>query len=220
AKNSEALRERDATVSPVNRTETDPALRQNLNNRVQQVGRPTDPSDADKVLGFTNPGQFPSLPQPRDLKKSEADLTSIEEFTDKLAYRNAVVAALRQQELDDTHDLQGFTIYTLKFDIALLPPQNKSLMGDILFWREQNHNSFGKIELGLVDPKNDKDIDENFYRGWLASIQEALDSEVLNLQRRLVTTGFIEEDRVEILRYLNLIEDTRLRKKKMEAARL
>jgi hypothetical protein len=217
---AERLRETEAGSDPATLSETDPKLRRNQEGRVAAVAQGSTSRDADKVLGFNSPANFPNVPDPRAAKHSEADLTSVEEFNDKLAYRNAVAAALRQQELDDTHDLQGFTIYTLKFDISLMPPQNSSLYSGFLFWRKQNHNTFGKVELALVDPANRNEIDENFYRGWLASIQKALDSEVMNLQRRLVTTGFIEEDRIEILRYLNLIEETRQRKKRNEKEQL
>ncbi len=81
------------------------------------------------------------LPTPNPTK-TKVELTAIEQLRDQLAYRDAVEAELRQVELDDTHDLLGFTIYTLKFDITVAP-------GD-------NTQALGQVELELVtEPKHD-----------------------------------------------------------------
>jgi hypothetical protein len=58
-------------------------------------------------------------PSPGDAIETRAKAHPIDELTDERAYRNAVSALLREQELDDTHDLLGRTIHTLKFDVTI-----------------------------------------------------------------------------------------------------
>lgn len=212
-------RQIDQAADPDESPEVRDPIRASQDPRVAAAGstRTRDEgANGGKVLGFDSAYDFPPVPTPRDTVPTGADLTSLEEFQDKVAYRNAVASALREQELDDTHDLQGFTIYSLKFDISLMPPQSDSAFNELLFWRDQNHEALGKVELMLGESAHRDTINENFYRAWLASLQSSLDQEVMNLQRRLVTTGFIEEDRIEVLRYLNTIKRSQMRKARLE----
>jgi hypothetical protein len=48
----------------------------------------------------------------------------IDVLNDTLAYHEALNTAIRQQELDDTHDLRGMTLYNLQFDVAVEPGNN------------------------------------------------------------------------------------------------
>ncbi|MFN7951227.1 MAG: hypothetical protein U0610_05845 [bacterium] len=74
------------------------------------------------------------LPDPSKIVRSQAKLTAIEEFEERLAYRNAVNASLREVELDDAHDLFGQTIYTLKFDVTVLPGESDADYAVLDFW--------------------------------------------------------------------------------------
>lgn len=94
------------------------------------------------VLGFGSASDFPPLQAPKP-EKTAAELTSIEQLRDAMAYRNAVNAALREHELDDTHDLSGSTLYTLKFDVTLSPPE------DGWWWQSQNHDALGRLTLSI-----------------------------------------------------------------------
>jgi hypothetical protein len=47
-------------------------------------------------------------------------------LSDSLAYRDAINAAIKEKMLDDTHDLRGYTLYTLKFDLAVMPGKPES----------------------------------------------------------------------------------------------
>jgi len=57
---------------------------------------------------------------------SAAQLTGIELLENQLAYRDALNAAMKEKMLDDTHDLHGLTLYTLKFDLTVMPGDNAS----------------------------------------------------------------------------------------------
>ncbi len=74
------------------------------------------------------------LPDPSKIVATQAKLTPIEEFEGRLAYRNAVNASLREVELDDAHDLFGQTIYTLKFDVTVLPGESDADYAVLDFW--------------------------------------------------------------------------------------
>ena len=70
-------------------------------------------SDASKLM----PGGAAST---MDLAKG-IGVTAVDQFNTQMAYRDAVNAVIRERELDDTHDRHGRTLYTLKFDTALIP---------------------------------------------------------------------------------------------------
>jgi hypothetical protein len=53
--------------------------------------------------------------------KTEAELTHIETVRDEMAYRQMIHAALRAREVNDTNELMGYTLYTLKFDVTIVP---------------------------------------------------------------------------------------------------
>jgi hypothetical protein len=73
---------------------------------------PSALSDTSKLM----PGGANSM----DLAKG-VSVSPVEHFNDQMAYRDAVNAVIREKELDDTHDRDGKTLYTLKFDTALIP---------------------------------------------------------------------------------------------------
>jgi len=76
-------------------------------------------------------GVRPALPDPSGLVASKAELTKIEELNELLAYRDAIRARLVEQRLDDVHDLNGFTLYTLKFDVGVQPAAGNSKWGRV-----------------------------------------------------------------------------------------
>lgn len=62
----------------------------------------------------------------KDVRESKAEVDAIKEFEFKQAVRNKVNAAIRQVQLDDTHDLRGATLYSLQFLITVQPGRNSS----------------------------------------------------------------------------------------------
>ena len=61
------------------------------------------------------------LVSPSAAERSTASLTNRDLFEDNFAFRDAVNARKREKFLDDTHDLAGFTLYEMKFDVAITP---------------------------------------------------------------------------------------------------
>jgi hypothetical protein len=48
-------------------------------------------------------------------------VSPIDEFRDRLAYREEVRSEIIENQLDDRHDIEGSTLYRFKFDVTLIP---------------------------------------------------------------------------------------------------
>lgn len=53
--------------------------------------------------------------------RPDISATPSERLDDRLAFRDSVRTAIRQRDLDDTHDLYGNTLHELTFDLSLVP---------------------------------------------------------------------------------------------------
>jgi len=112
---------------------------------------------------------LPSLPDPTQIGTTKAELTGIEKLRDEKAYRDAVNAMLRETVLDDTHDLNGNTIYTFKFDITVLPGRK--------------YKSLGSVHLELVGNELLPDDEyERLYQQWRDVFNRDFRREAINLQ--------------------------------------
>jgi hypothetical protein len=75
-------------------------------------------------------------------------LTSKEQFEDEAAYRDNIRARQREKFLDDTHDLEGFGLYELKFDVALTPgahTQRKAVV-ELILERTEHQDDAGSVK--------------------------------------------------------------------------
>jgi hypothetical protein len=117
--------------------------------------------DASKLM----PGGADSM----DTAKA-VSLTSEQQFQDILAYRDTVNAVIREKELDDAHDRDGKTLYTLKFDTALIPGDRS--------WRP------AVVKLN-ISPKFDASEIKDTYRLWMQQLNERRSEEENTLDGRL-----------------------------------
>jgi hypothetical protein len=108
--------------------------------------------------------------------------TPSEQFRDRLAYRDAVSGEMRQKELDDTHDRAGMTLYTLKFDLSVIPAPSNRFLG-------RAHVCISR------DAKENHDRD---YNAWLQSFRETFDDEVISIQRRYLQHYLTDEEQRQI----------------------
>ncbi len=120
--------------------------------------------------------------------ETKAKLHPIDELRDRKAYRDAIQTMLREQELDDTHDMQGNTIYTLKFDLAVSP---------------ENHNhGWGKVDLKVNTFTNTSTaIGPNYYTKWVSSLENDINAKSIALQRRIATNNLSDEEKMELFAY-------------------
>jgi hypothetical protein len=131
----------------------------------------------------------PEVPSANDIVTTQAKLTSIELLRDQLAWRNAVQAALREQELDDSHDLAGLVLYTLKFDLSVLP-------------QSQKYDGYAKIEFDLskstTNTYRDCQTLQNAYYSWFWHFRRDVNIEAVALQQRLELEMLSEEERIRL----------------------
>lgn len=153
----------------------------------------------------------PALPSPADTQTTKAKLTSIEVLRDQLAWRNAVQAALREQELDDAHDLAGMALYTLKFDLSVLPHGSADGYAKVEFDLDPKQNGTSQAAkgspgkqagAGTAPTKDEKaqqcrEVSEAYY-SWFWHFRRDLWREAVALQQRLELDLLSEEERVRL----------------------
>src|ERR1043166_3301348 len=98
---------------------------------------------------------------------------------DRLAYRDAVSAAMREKELDDTHDRSGMTLYTLKFDLSVIPGEN---------------NRWPGCAAVTFAPGSDETELTKQYQEWVATMRQTFDQEVISIQRRYLRDFLTDEE--------------------------
>ncbi|WP_372371082.1 hypothetical protein [Candidatus Uabimicrobium sp. HlEnr_7] len=158
-------------------------LQEQLNNKASANPKPQ--SNLVPPISNTAPSKQQSefkssqtLPK-EQIAETKAQISSLDRLHDHMAYRDAVNAIIREKQLDDTHDLRGFTLYTLKFDLTLLPGKKSS------------RYAMATVQLSSSPPiSKDQDFQE-LYGKWLNSLKDDINKEITILQRRLVT-GHIE----------------------------
>ncbi len=120
------------------------------------------------------------------LRGSDAKVTTtkpdaLQIFEYRSVVRGRINAALREAELDDTHDLRGSTLYTLQFPVTIMPGTSTG--------------QFAGVELQVMPPgetesecqNRDTDTAERTrdYAAWLRNLQEQIQDEQIALQESL-----------------------------------
>ncbi len=124
-----------------------------------------------------------TLPNPNDLVKTKAEAHPLDLFYDRLAYRNAVNAALKSNQLDDSHDFAGQMLYELTLSVSLTP-------GD-------RSKQFAQVELEVQYDPLERRAPEiaRLYDNWVAALRMNMVAEIGHLQRRLMEHKLTEYDR-------------------------
>jgi hypothetical protein len=117
----------------------------------------------------------PSLPSPASIETTQAKLSAIERLNDERAYRQAITAMMRKEQLDDIHDLYGATLYDFKFDLSLIPGSHTT--------------HYAEVRLELTGP-NQGSISEQrgLYTEWARVLQNDIAEEAIFEQRNLGRT--------------------------------
>lgn len=113
-------------------------------------------------------GTLPTLPDPKNIQTTGAKLTSQERLDETMAYREAIQSYLLEKQLDDTHDLHGFTLYTLKFDISVLPREGAGLLGRVALGIDTARVPYAAEDAGLG-----KELDKDYER-WLNYLEKRM----------------------------------------------
>lgn len=147
----------------------------------------THPTDT--LPGISAFAGRPPLPTPADVVASQAKPTAVEALRDEVAYRDAIQAMLREKELDDTHDLRGYTLYTLKFDLTTMPGVTS--------------DKFARVKLTLPKPSGAttrptaEDVRNTFYQ-WRDRFRRDVTAEAINLQRAYGSGELTDMQRIRL----------------------
>lgn len=157
-------------------------------------------SDTKKLAG---------VPDFQSFKTTDATLHPIDQFRDRLAYRHAIRAAMREQRLDDSHDLYGSTVYSLKFDITMAtadePPEDS--------WRPWRRAYMARVAMRIVPPVTNH---ATLYQRWIETLQRELNIEARALANQLRNNTHSRDERTAALYELKLAQpDTRAKLFKM-----
>jgi hypothetical protein len=133
---------------------------------------------------------LPPLPNPSGRVLSTSQLTSIQSLDDQLARRNYLQSLLREQELDDTHDLAGMTLYTLKFDISVMPGEKNPSFGQVSLFLPKGTN-----EVPLPTPAE--------YTNWVYSLNHELIEQCMGLERRFYMNYLSDSEVDELVRLVD-----------------
>lgn len=114
----------------------------------------------------------------------------IDLFRIKKAFRNEIRNELLENQLDDRHDLDGNTLYRLKFDASVIP--------------EGDTDSFAIVMVEISHIENTKDT-KDLYKKWMEHIEHQLNQALLDITSGL--PGFYL-DPPEINRVFNFASDS------------
>jgi hypothetical protein len=112
------------------------------------------------------------MPDPNTALTTKAVASPIEEFRDKLAYREEIRNEILQNGLDDAHDLHGNTLYRLNFDTTVIPANDTS--------------AWAMIEVNVAPPKeNAEPTPEQFAE----IVNKKIEFESQSVQDAITTSG-------------------------------
>lgn len=130
----------------------------------------------------TEPGKL-TLPSPAELVQTKAQAHPLDLFYDRLAYRNAVNAALKSNQLDDSHDFAGEMLYELTLSVSLTPG-NRS-------------QQFAQVELELL-PETLKDRALSLpllFDNWVDNLRANLIGDISELQHHVTARKLTEYEK-------------------------
>ncbi len=128
--------------------------------------------------------------QEKPSANKEVRVTSIEELRDKTAYRKEVLRWIRENELDDSHDLGGFTVTSFKFDVSVLPRWRGS---EFWKWKNQTHDLIGKVVISVKTNTTNNNID---FERWAKSLENEIGLKVETYRYRFRHDLFSAEELV------------------------
>ena len=125
-----------------------------------------------------------TLPDPSKLVETKAKAHPLDLFRDKLAYRDAVNAAIRSNQLDDSHDFAGQMLYELTLSLALAPGTDNQRFGEVIL--EFAEPECLSVRAGSLARLYDK---------WVGELHLELVGDVFDLQHRITDANLSENQK-------------------------
>ncbi|MGC3975890.1 MAG: hypothetical protein QM771_16135 [Nitrospira sp.] len=151
----------------------------------------------------------PQLPNSSAITQTKAAPGLLDLFNDRMAYRNAVRAAMREKQLDDSHDINGSMLYDLQFDITLRPGSDVSNYAQVKMEisdpgycepvvSAQTLNVRGLATVEVRATNYGKELLQSVYKKWLPSVANHINGIATEMQRRFLEKT-LEADETEWL---------------------
>jgi hypothetical protein len=160
--------------------------------------------------GATSSQEKESLPAPPNV--GEASSSSLDSLKYELDYRDHIRNLLIENQLDDRHDLDGNSLYKLKFDASIVPGENTrrpawieiTLTSPDFIARSAN----GGNDLSAMD-KSVLDGWRTIYRRWLESLETRLNQSHAELKRPFITGEFTHNDYAGFLAFVASVSEVK-----------
>lgn len=151
----------------------------------------------EKPSGSTEDNQQDQVDQAR----SKATSSPVEEFRDKLVYREEIRSEIMETLLDDRHDIKGNTLYRLKFDTSIIPHRDTNSWAIVLVELSRScHNPEDQSPKDMCRQTGLAEIYEEWIRETERSLLEQLSNRVKNFRQKNATA----EDLLDFYRFLDL----------------
>lgn len=119
-------------------------------------------------------------------------VSALEDFRDRQAYRDEVRDTLLETALDDRHDIEGNTVYRLKFDVTLLP-RSRSKDWVVVF-----------AEIVRMSDDDKESIEDYrwLFHDWIMKYEEALNASEQNLASSFRSIAVADEQVDRLMEFL------------------
>ena len=123
----------------------------NANLPVAAVTAPAQTEGTDPSTSQPSGQQEPSTPP--NVANGSNDFAPSDQFSDWLTYLDRIRTEIIENQLDDRHDLEGNTLYRLKFDVSVIPGSNTRSWArlDICL---SNSTVYERASTGIAPPRN------------------------------------------------------------------
>ena len=143
--------------------------------------------------------QFPGL---TITGENKANLSSIDLLRDEKAYRDVVNGMISETELDDSHDLLGYGLYTLKFDSTIIPGEGENTLAEVEIELIDSNILARWAIRKCISTSGDTDPDSPLYCD-PQSMEEELEADLENVKKKLSlknkdTNSLSEDEKEEI----------------------
>jgi len=150
--------------------------------------------------------ELPSTPSPEP-ETTTAKGALLDLLHDKMAYRNAVQAAIRGKQLDDSHDQSGMMLYQLTLHAMVVPGRNEEQFCEVSLRLESPDAEADALERREkaereteaedgTDSAKDQPLSRmaRLFDHWVSSLEATIVSEIAEVQTRFLSNQLTRAD--------------------------
>ena len=139
---------------------------------------------------------------------SKINASSEGRLIDQLDYRDRIRNLIIENQLDDRHDLNGNSLYRLKFDTTILPGNRTSAHA----WIEIKLKSFYTLDSKECNfSKKDLKKWRKIYKKWLTNLQSRLNRTHTELIDSYANNEFKDSDYKDFISFIEIMNDIKVK---------